>query len=48
MSKNIYSCCSNTPSILINYKFGKTYKVCPTCFDLPHWNEGIISKEKIN
>lgn len=44
----IYSCCKFSPKFLITYKHGNTYKVCPTCFNLPHWNEGIISKEIIS
>ena len=45
----IQSCGNRHPSqFLITYKYGNTYKVCKTCFNLPHWNEGIISKEIIN
>ncbi len=44
----IHSCCKFSPKFLIKYKHGNIYNVCPTCFNLPQWNEGIISKEIIN
>jgi len=43
--EEIHSCCNRISKFMISYKFGNTYKVCPTCFKLPHWNEGIISRE---
>jgi len=47
-NERIRPCCGLPSEFLISYKFGKTYNVCPTCFNLPQWNEGIISKEIIN
>jgi len=46
--EQIYRCCNRVSEFLISYKFGKSYNVCPTCLNIPHWNEGIISKEDIN